>query len=505
VGSLVSALRSALLRRPATILLTLLLGVALALPAAAEPSSEELRSELERAEARLQEIHMELAEAVEDYNEASVALRNSEAELFVSQQELEAVSGEVANLSEAAEDHVRRVHKLGPSLELSAIFVAGNPTDAGAKAATLRRVLAGQRSDLEGLAAARTTIAALEERLDEQRAEAAANAEAFAEQRDAVEAMVEARQGEITQLEAEIQEAVEREEEERRRREEEERLRREAEERARQQAEEEARQRAAAEAQAEEVARQRAAERAARDAEEQTAAQERDAEERSAEQRQAEERAAQQQQAEERAAQERQAEERAAEERAARERAAREEAAQERRAESSSSNSGSSGGSGGNASGGNASGGDASGGNASGGNASGGDSGGSSAPAPSTRRSAQVAVDTAVAQVGKPYQWGANGPNSFDCSGLTSFAWRAAGVDITRTSRSQYAATKRVSRADLQPGDLVFYSRSGPAGISHVAMYIGNGRVVEASRAGVPVRISDNGLGRSDIIGYGRP
>jgi peptidoglycan DL-endopeptidase CwlO len=473
-----------------TVGLTFLLGVALALPAAAEPSSAQLRSELERAEARLQEIHMELAEAVEDYNEASVALRDSEAELFVSQQQLEAVSSEVASLSEAAEDHVRRVHKLGPSLELSAVFVAGNPADAGAKAATLRRVLAGQRADLEGLAAARTTIAALEERLGQQRAEAAANAEALAERQGAVEAMVGARQGEITQLEAEIQEALEREEEERRRREQE-RLRREAEERARQEAEEEARQRAAAEAQAEQAARQQATQRSARDAEERDDAQERDAEERAAQERAAEERAA-----EERAAEERAAEERAAEERAAQERRAEEEAAaQERRAESSTSDNGASGGSS------NGSGASGSGGSTS----SGGSSAPTPAPAPSTRRSAQVAVDTAVAQVGKPYQWGANGPNSFDCSGLTSFAWRAAGVDITRTSRSQYAATKRVSRSDLQPGDLVFYSRSGPAGISHVAMYIGNGRVVEASRAGVPVRISDNGLSRSDIIGYGRP
>jgi peptidoglycan DL-endopeptidase CwlO len=468
-----------------TVGLTFLLGVALALPAAAEPSSAQLRSELERAEARLQEIHMELAEAVEDYNEASVALRDSEAELFVSQQQLEAVSSEVASLSEAAEDHVRRVHKLGPSLELSAVFVAGNPADAGAKAATLRRVLAGQRADLEGLAAARTTIAALEERLGQQRAEAAANAEALAERQGAVEAMVEARQGEITQLEAEIQEALEREEEERRRREQE-RLRREAEERARQQAEEEARQRAAAEAQAEQAARQQATQRSARDAEERDDAQERDAEERAAQERAAEERAAQERAAQERAAQERAAQERRAEEEAA---------AQERRAESSTSDNGASGGSS------NGSGASGSGGSTS----SGGSSAPTPAPAPSTRRSAQVAVDTAVAQVGKPYQWGANGPNSFDCSGLTSFAWRAAGVDITRTSRSQYAATKRVSRSDLQPGDLVFYSRSGPAGISHVAMYIGNGRVVEASRAGVPVRISDNGLSRSDIIGYGRP
>jgi peptidoglycan DL-endopeptidase CwlO len=416
----VSALRSTTFRRPLTILVSLLLAGTLVAPAAAQPSSAELRSQLQRAEDRLQEIQMELAEAVEDYNEAAVALETSEAELFVTQQEHAAVSGEVATLSAAAEDHVRRIHKLGPGLELSAVLVAGNPSDAGAKAATLRRVLTSQRSDLEGLAAARTSVAAMETRLDEQLAAAAAHAEELAGRRDAVEATIEARQDEIAELETEIQAAEQREEEERQRREEE-RLRREAEERARQQALEDARLRAAAEAQATE----RAAER----------------------------RAAEQQREADRATSTAPA-------------PAPSPTAAPAPAPSPTA---------------------------------------APAPAPATRRSAQVAVDTALAQVGKPYQWGGSGPNSFDCSGLTSFAWRAAGVEITRTSRSQWVATKRVSRGDLQPGDLVFYSRSGPESIGHVAMYIGGGRIVEASRAGVPVRVSSTGLSRSDILGYGRP
>jgi peptidoglycan DL-endopeptidase CwlO len=417
----VFVLRTSTFRRPLTILVSLLLAGTLVVPAAAQPSSAELRSQLQRAEDRLQEIQMELAEAVEDYNEAAVALETSEAALFVTQQEHTAVSTEVATLSVAAEDHIRRIHKLGPGLELSAVLVAGNPSDAGAKAATLRRVLTSQRSDLETLAAARTSVAAMETRLDEQRAAAAAHAEELAAQRDAVEAMIEARQGEITQLEGEVRAAEQREEEERRR--EEERLRREAEERARQQALEDARLRAAADAQA--------AERAA------------------------EQRAAEQQREADRAT-------------ATAPAPAPSPSAAPAPAPSPTATA-------------------------------------APAPAPATRRSAQVAVDTALAQVGKPYQWGGSGPNSYDCSGLTSFAWRAAGVEITRTSRSQWTATKRVSRAELQPGDLVFYSRSGPANIGHVAMFIGDGKIVEASRAGVPVRVSSTGLSRSDILGYGRP
>jgi cell wall-associated NlpC family hydrolase len=111
------------------------------------------------------------------------------------------------------------------------------------------------------------------------------------------------------------------------------------------------------------------------------------------------------------------------------------------------------------------------------------------------------AVEVAVAQVGKPYQWGGNGPASFDCSGLTRFAWNAAGVTLPRISRDQYSGTRRISRGDLQPGDLIFYYSP----ISHVAMYIGDGRVVEAPYSGNTVRISSTGLSRSGIVGYGRP
>jgi cell wall-associated NlpC family hydrolase len=111
------------------------------------------------------------------------------------------------------------------------------------------------------------------------------------------------------------------------------------------------------------------------------------------------------------------------------------------------------------------------------------------------------AVEVALAQLGKPYAWGGNGPNSFDCSGLTSFAWRAAGVELPRTSAAQYSGTTRISRSDLRPGDLVFYHSP----VSHVAMYIGDGKVVEAPNSGNNVRIRNDGLTRSGVVGYGRP
>jgi cell wall-associated NlpC family hydrolase len=123
------------------------------------------------------------------------------------------------------------------------------------------------------------------------------------------------------------------------------------------------------------------------------------------------------------------------------------------------------------------------------------------AAAASAETPAQRAVDTALQQVGKPYQWGGSGPNSFDCSGLTGYAWRAGGVQLPRTSRDQYAATQRINRSQLQPGDLIFYHQP----ISHVAMYIGDGKVVEAPNSNNRVRVSETGLSRSGIVGYGRP
>ncbi|MCX4845860.1 C40 family peptidase [Streptomyces sp. NBC_00893] len=104
--------------------------------------------------------------------------------------------------------------------------------------------------------------------------------------------------------------------------------------------------------------------------------------------------------------------------------------------------------------------------------------------APNAR--AAEAVAFAYGALGKPYVWGATGPSSFDCSGLTQAAWRAAGVSLPRTTYTQINAGRRVSRSELAPGDLVFFY----SGISHVGLYIGNGQMIHAPRTGSPVRIA---------------
>jgi cell wall-associated NlpC family hydrolase len=96
------------------------------------------------------------------------------------------------------------------------------------------------------------------------------------------------------------------------------------------------------------------------------------------------------------------------------------------------------------------------------------------------------AVAFALAQRGKPYRWGAEGPHAFDCSGLTWAAWRAAGVTIPRTAAGQLAGLPRV-RGRLQPGDLLIYRTGGPSR-RHVAMVVGRGWMVEARGRGLPVR-----------------
>ena len=99
---------------------------------------------------------------------------------------------------------------------------------------------------------------------------------------------------------------------------------------------------------------------------------------------------------------------------------------------------------------------------------------------------AQKAVDTALAQVGDPYVWGAGGPDAFDCSGLTQYAYSAAGVSLPHSSSSQSQMGTPVSRDQLQPGDLVFFYSP----VSHVGMYIGNGQMVHASTSGQPVKVA---------------
>ncbi|MFZ4263903.1 NlpC/P60 family protein [Streptomyces arboris] len=108
----------------------------------------------------------------------------------------------------------------------------------------------------------------------------------------------------------------------------------------------------------------------------------------------------------------------------------------------------------------------------------------SSVAAPNSRAARAVAF--AHGAIGKPYVWGATGPNAFDCSGLTQAAWQAAGVSLPRTTYTQINAGQRVSRSELAPGDLVFFY----SGISHVGLYIGGGQMIHAPRPGAPVRIA---------------
>jgi len=123
------------------------------------------------------------------------------------------------------------------------------------------------------------------------------------------------------------------------------------------------------------------------------------------------------------------------------------------------------------------------------------------APCPATYPggAAGTAVKFACAQIGKPYSWGADGPGSYDCSGLTMAAWAKAGVYLPHNAARQRQATDSVSRANLRAGDLVFYYSD----LHHVGMYVGNGWIVHASRAGVPVRMKP--LDDGPIHSFGRP
>jgi cell wall-associated NlpC family hydrolase len=112
---------------------------------------------------------------------------------------------------------------------------------------------------------------------------------------------------------------------------------------------------------------------------------------------------------------------------------------------------------------------------------------------------AAKAVAFAKAQVGKPYQFGADGPGSYDCSGLVMAAWAQAGVGLPHSAAAQYDVTRHISASELQPGDLIF--RYSP--ISHVAMYIGGGQQIAATHTGDFVRVQSASL--SSIVGYGRP
>ena len=108
------------------------------------------------------------------------------------------------------------------------------------------------------------------------------------------------------------------------------------------------------------------------------------------------------------------------------------------------------------------------------------------APAAASSAAAQTAVDTALAQLGDPYVWAGAGPDSFDCSGLTQYAYKAAGISLPHSSKSQSTMGTHVAKADLKPGDLVFFYSP----VSHVGMYIGNGQMVHAPTFGDVVKVA---------------
>lgn len=109
-------------------------------------------------------------------------------------------------------------------------------------------------------------------------------------------------------------------------------------------------------------------------------------------------------------------------------------------------------------------------------------------PAPS--EIAGRAISFALGEVGKPYVWGGTGPDSYDCSGLMLRAYQAAGITLPRVARQQYWAGAQLPVRQAQPGDLLFwgYDTTDPNSIHHVAMYLGNGRMVEAANPAVPLR-----------------
>jgi peptidoglycan DL-endopeptidase CwlO len=135
---------------------------------------------------------------------------------------------------------------------------------------------------------------------------------------------------------------------------------------------------------------------------------------------------------------------------------------------------------------------------------SGSEAGGGSSRGSSSAGAAAVAW--AKTQLGKDYQWGADGPSTYDCSGLTLQAWGRQGVSLPHSSTMQYAVTEHVDLSSLRPGDLLFYATdtSDPSTIHHVAIYAGGGQMVEAPYTGAQVRISS--IYRSGMMPYaGRP
>jgi peptidoglycan DL-endopeptidase CwlO len=115
---------------------------------------------------------------------------------------------------------------------------------------------------------------------------------------------------------------------------------------------------------------------------------------------------------------------------------------------------------------------------------------------PPNASAAAIAVQAAYSVLGAPYVFGAAGPSSFDCSGLTSWAWAQAGVYLPHSASAQYASLPRVPLSDVQPGDLIYYGNFGP----HVAIYVGGGQIIHARHPGPGGQVQVNSM-----YGYDQP
>jgi len=136
----------------------------------------------------------------------------------------------------------------------------------------------------------------------------------------------------------------------------------------------------------------------------------------------------------------------------------------------------------------------------SGSSSSGGTTGGTAGVSGPTTACGAIAVAEAQKQIGKPYVYGASGPNSFDCSGLVVYAYKKAGVSLTHSSRGQYSGLPRISGGSEQAGDLVFFGSP----VHHVGIVIGGDKMIEAPNTGGHVQIKTYSS-RHDITGFARP
>lgn len=206
-----------LVRRPSLILLvTLSLLAVMVTTATAQPSSDEARTQLQQAQDRLDELEGEFNGVVDDYNEAQEALEAAEDRVTAARAELERLRAENDALTAATVQHVRQLHKFGPTVEIATLFGSEDASAASDKSAVLRRVLTGQQADLELLSATRTSQEAAEAHLVEEQEQARQLAAQVEERREEIEATIESQEEEVARNERVLAEAIDREEAERR-------------------------------------------------------------------------------------------------------------------------------------------------------------------------------------------------------------------------------------------------------------------------------------------------